>query len=109
MKIVIRLNALTILVVCGFATAGEPRKGGPIPMPMSEPVKCYQIVWGSKDQPGLGLAAGQAIELCAGATDALKVVRCFAQAWAHTDDGGLGLVAGQAIGLCKASSVHSGR
>jgi hypothetical protein len=106
MKTVLRLHAFTLLVVSGLATAAEPKKSESVPV--SEPVKCYQIVWGSKDQPGLALTAGQAIELCGGAADALRVVRCFAQSWAHTDDGGLGLTAGQAIRLCKANSVQSG-
>lgn len=106
MKNVRRCCVLTLLFVSELANAGEPRKGEQ--MPLSEPVKCYQIVWGSKDNPGLGLPAGQAIDLCSGATDALRVVRCFAQAWAHTDDGGLGLTAGQAIRLCKANAVHAG-
>ena len=108
MKNVRRYCVFTLLFVSGLANTGEARKSEPMPMPLSEPVKCYQIVWGSKDNPSLGLTAGQAIDLCSGATDALRVTRCFAQAWAHADDGGLGLTAGQAIRLCKANAVHAG-
>jgi hypothetical protein len=72
--------------------------------PESEPVKCYKIVWGSKDAPGLGLTAGQAVALCGGTDNAAKTATCFAQAWSHPDDGGLGLTAGQAVSLCKSNS-----
>ena len=74
----------------------------------SAPIACYQKAWGSKDNPGLGLTAGQAIELCGGATDADKVILCYAEAWGHPDEGGLGLTAGQAIALCKARSQSVG-
>lgn len=74
------------------------------PLPESEPVKCYKIVWGSKDTPGLGLTSGQAVTLCSGTENAAKTATCFAQAWAHQDDGGLGLTAGLAVSLCKANS-----
>jgi hypothetical protein len=98
------LPALALLIMSSLATAGEPKKSEPAPA--SEPIKCYEIAWGSKENSGLGLTAGQAVELCSGATDANKVIRCFAKAWAHTDDGGLGLTAGQAVRLCKTNSLQ---
>jgi hypothetical protein len=104
MKATFHVPALALLLVSGFATADTPRKYEPVPA--TEPIKCYEIVWGSKENPGLGLTAGQAIELCSGATDAIKVVQCFVKAWMHPDSGGLGLTAGQAIRLCKTSSLQ---
>lgn len=68
-----------------------------------EPVKCYRIAWEQLEKGGLGLTAGQAVELCSGAKDVLKVIRCYAQAWEHPSRGGLGLTAGQAVSLCKTS------
>lgn len=76
------------------------------PLPDSEPVKCYKTVWGSKDTPGLGLTAGQAVTLCSGTNNAAKTALCFAQAWSHPDEGGLGLTAGQAVSLCKSNSLQ---
>jgi hypothetical protein len=84
---------LALLLACGSATA-------------SEPVKCYEIAWGSKEKAGLGLTAGQAVTLCSGATDAKKVIQCFVEAWAHPNNGGLGLNAGQAVTLCKENSLQ---
>ena len=102
MKLVNQSYALMLLFASGSSSAAEPTKSQPDPAPIA----CYEQVWGSvkKGLPGLGLTAGQAVELCGGATDADKVIRCFSKAWAHVDDGGLGLAAGQAIRLCKANS-----
>jgi len=72
----------------------------------SEPVKCYEMAWGSKEKAGLGLTAGQAVMLCSGATDANKVIQCFVKAWTHPDNGGLGITAGQAVTLCKTNSLQ---
>jgi hypothetical protein len=94
MKTISHLPALALLLMSSLATAA------------SEPIKCYEIAWGSKQSPGLGLTAGQAVELCSGATDANKVIQCVAKAWAHLDDGGLGLTAGQAVRLCKTNSLQ---
>jgi hypothetical protein len=98
------VSAFVLLLVSSFAAAGDLQKIEPASA--SEPIKCFETAWGSKESPGLGLAAGQAVELCSGATDANKVIRCFAKAWAHRDDGGLGLTAGQAVRLCKTSSLQ---
>ena len=66
---------------------------------------CYATAW---DHPGngkggLGLTAGQAIELCKGAPLAKEVLQCYRTAWDHpgNGEGGLGLTAGQAIEFCK--------
>ena len=75
-------------------------------LPESEPVKCYKIVWGSKDTPGVGLTAGQAVALCSGTDNAAKTALCFVQAWSHPDNGGLGLTAGQAVSLCKSNPLQ---
>ena len=99
---------LAMLLVTGPAAAAKGKKDAPPPVP--EPIKCYEMAWGSKQNPehnpGLGLNAGQAVTLCSGTTDAEKTIRCFAQAWAHPDDGGLGLIAGQAVALCKTNSLE---
>jgi len=71
----------------------------------SEPVKCYEKAWESRDNGGLGLTAGQAVTLCGGTKDAAKIIECFVRAWAHPGNGGLGLTAGQAIALCKTNSL----
>ena len=102
MKSVVPISTVGLFLISGLSSAQQPKKDAPVAL--SAPVACYQIAWGSKDTPGLGLNAGQAVELCGGASDAEKVIKCFVQAWAHVDDGGLGLNAGQAIRLCKANS-----
>lgn len=104
MTTISHLPALALLLMSSLATAGEPKTTEPLPA--SEPTRCYEIAWGSKENPGLGLTAGQAVELCSGANDANKVIRCFVKAWAHPDDGGLGLTAGQAVRLCKTNSLQ---
>jgi hypothetical protein len=86
------LLVLAALVSCSSAFANEP-------------IKCYEMAWGSREKQGLGLTAGQAVTLCSGTTDAAKTIECFVRAWAHRDDGGLGLTAGQAITLCKSNSL----
>jgi hypothetical protein len=96
---------LWLLLISDPSTAGES-KDKLDSLPVSEPVKCYKIVWGSKDTPGLGLTAGQAVTLCGGTTDAAKTILCFVQAWSHPNDGGLGLTAGQAVALCKSNSLQ---
>lgn len=102
MKSIIQTFILMLLVAPGTSTAAEPTQS----RSDAAPIACYEQAWGSvkKGIPGLGLTAGQAVELCGGATDADKVIRCFTKAWAHVDDGGLGLTAGQAVRLCKANS-----
>jgi hypothetical protein len=72
----------------------------------SEPIKCYQKAWESPEKGGLGLAAGQAVTLCSGATNANRVVQCYVKAWEHPANGGLGLTAGQAVTLCKTNSLQ---
>lgn len=96
---------LGLLLVNAPATANDVKDimGS---LPESEPVKCYRIVWGSKDNPGLGLTAGQAVTLCSGTENAAKTVLCFVQAWSHPEKGGLGLTAGQAVSLCKSNSLQ---
>ncbi len=91
---------LGLLLICAPSTASES-KNKMDSLPVTEPVKCYKFVWGSKDTLGLGLTAGQAVTLCGVTTDAAKTTLCFVQAWSHPDDGGLGLTAGQAVALCK--------
>ena len=99
------LPLLGLLLINAPATASEVKdKMGSLPV--SEPVKCYKIVWGSKGVPGLGLTAGQAVTLCGGTDNAAKTVLCFEQAWSHPDNGGLGLTAGQAVSLCKSNSLQ---
>lgn len=94
-----------LLLISASSTASEI-KNKKDSLPATEPVKCYKAVWGSKDTPGLGLTAGQAVTLCGGTTDAAKTILCFAQAWSHPDNGGLGLTAGQAVALCKSNSLQ---
>lgn len=94
---------LGLLLISAPSTANE-LKDKMDSLPVSEPVKCYKTVWGSKDTPGLGLTAGQVVTLCGGTTDAAKTILCFVQAWSHPDNGGLGLTAGQAVALCKSNS-----
>ena len=103
MRTIVQILAVGLFVISAPGTAAEPKSD-----PVSAPITCYQYVWGSKVNPGLGLNAGQAVELCGGATDANQVIQCFTKAWAHPDDGGLGLSAGQAIRLCKVNSQSVG-
>lgn len=98
---ILALALLALTASATHATESKNKRGGTTE---SEPVKCYKIVWGSKDNPGLGLTAGLAIDLCTGSENGLKTANCFAQAWAHPDDGGLGLTAGQSVSLCKPKS-----
>jgi len=101
MRSPIRSFAIAAVFAAGPVSAEVQKVTNPL---LPAPVACYQTVWGSKDNPGLGLTAGQAIELCGGAIDAESVVRCFVVAWGPADAGGLGLNAGQAINLCKTSA-----
>ena len=98
-------SLLGLLLISAPSTASE-FKDKMNSLPVSEPVKCYKTAWGSKDTPGLGLTAGQAVTLCGGTPDAAKTILCFVQAWSHPDDGGLGLTAGQAVALCKTNSLQ---
>ena len=66
----------------------------------NEAAQCFEKAWANPNDGGLGLTRGQAVGLCKGATDAVKVTNCFEKAWAHPNDGGLGLTRGQAINLC---------
>ena len=95
---------LALILMGGAATASKSTNDAPAPV--SEPIRCYETVWGNKENPGLGLTVGQAVTLCSGATDANRVVQCFARAWAHPDDGELGLTAGQSVALCKTNSLQ---
>lgn len=90
------LVTLSLSLICSYATAEPKREDAAI-----APIKCYEQAWGSKENPGLGLNVGQAVELCSGATDPNKPIQCFIKAFAHRDDGGLGLNIGQAVRLCK--------
>lgn len=72
----------------------------------SEPIKCYQKAWETKENGGFGLTAGLAVTLCSGATNATKIIQCYAKAWEHRANGGLGLTAGQAVALCKTNSLQ---
>ena len=103
MKSIFPMLFFALLLMANSATAAEPKANSPTRA--SEPIKCYESAWGNKDNPGLGLNAGQSVTLCSGATDADKVIQCFVKAWAHRDDGGLGLNAGQAVTLCKTNSL----
>jgi hypothetical protein len=100
---------MAALVSASLAAAEAPRPSKPATssIPDAEPVKCYRMAWESREKGGLGLTAGQAVRLCSGATDALKVVLCYAQAWEHPANGGLGLTAGQAVTLCRTASVDA--
>lgn len=93
MKTIFHIPIFALLVISGPVTA-------------SEPIKCYEKAWESREKGGLGLTAGQAVTLCSGATDANKVIQCCAKAWAHPENGGLGLTAGQAVMLCKTNSLQ---
>jgi hypothetical protein len=57
---------LALLLITG--PAGAAKKDAP--PPVTEPIKCYEAAWGSKqdpeNNPGLGLNAGQAVTLCTG-------------------------------------------
>lgn len=99
MKAIFHVSIFLSLLIGGYAAASEPKKNPSTPA--SEPTKCYEGAWGSKESEGFGLTAGQAITLCRGTTNANKVLQCFSKAWAHPNNGGLGLSAGQAIDLCK--------
>ena len=68
-----------------------------------EVTKCFEKAWEHPNNGGLGLNRGQAVELCTGASNAVKVTTCFEKAWEHPDNGGLGLNRGQAVELCKSS------
>jgi hypothetical protein len=103
MKYIVPMSLLVLFLMADSANAAEPKSNGPAPT--SEPIKCYERAWGSKENSGLGLNAGQAVTLCSGTTDADKVIQCFVKAWTHRDDGGLGLPAGLAVSLCKTNSL----
>ena len=92
-----------LLFICSPSIARESRKGIDSRR-VAEPVKCYKLVWGTKDTPGQGLTTGQAVDLCRGTTNAAQTTLCFVQAWSHPGNGGLGLTAGLAIALCKSKS-----
>jgi hypothetical protein len=96
---------LGLLLISATSTASE-LKDTMDSLPASEPVKCYKAAWGSKDTPGIGLTAGQAVTLCGGTDDAEKTILCFVQAWSHPNNGGLGITAGQAVALCKSNSLQ---
>ncbi|MBX9676582.1 MAG: hypothetical protein K2V71_08260 [Methylotenera sp.] len=72
----------------------------------SQPTKCYQQAWESRENGGLGLSIGQAITLCGGATNANKVIQCYVEAWGHPSNDGLGLTIGQAVSLCKSNLLE---
>lgn len=96
---------LAVLLIGAPSTASE-LKNKMDSLTVSEPVKCYKEVWGSKDSPGAGLTVGQVVRLCGGTPDAKMTILCFIQAWAPPNEGGLGLTAGQAIDLCKSNSLQ---
>ena len=98
MKTIFYIPIFALLLMSGPVTASEPIA--------SEPIKCFEKAWGSREKGGLGLTAGQAVTLCSGATDANKVIQCYVKAWEHPDNGGLGLTAGQAVLLCKTNSLQ---
>jgi hypothetical protein len=100
MKACVYPIALSLCLISSAGTASEPQNKNPA----SAPIRCYEQAWGSKENPGLGLNVGQAIELCSGVVDVDKVIKCFKEAFAHPNDGGLGLNLGQAIRLCKVNS-----
>lgn len=93
MKVILHLFIFALLPICAPAAA-------------SEPIKCYEKVWASRERGGLGLTAGQAVTLCGGTIDAAKTIECYVRAWGHPGNGGLGLTAGQAIQLCKTNSLE---
>ena len=105
MKSIFNLQVPALLLVSSIAMAEESKKIETIPD--TEPTKCYKMAWGSKESQGLGLTAGQAVDLCGGATDANKVILCVVKAWSHPDNDGLGLNAGQAVRLCKTNSLQN--
>lgn len=100
------LFSIAGLLLCNMPVMAGETKEKATSLTAAEPIKCYQLVWGSKDTPGLGLTAGQAVTLCSGTDNAAKTAICFLQAWTHTNDGGLGLTAGQAVSLCKSNSLQ---
>lgn len=70
------------------------------------PISCYKLAASTEKLTGVSLNVGQAIELCSGANDAVKVIQCFLMAFSHPENGGLGLNAGSAIRLCKQNSQN---
>jgi hypothetical protein len=74
----------------------------------NEAIKCYETAWGHPKEGGLGLTAGQAVELCSGTTNANEIIQCYVKAWGNKANGGLGLTAGQAVRLCKRNALSSG-
>jgi len=105
MKFIFNLKVPALLLVSSIAIADESKKIETIPD--TEPTKCYEMAWGSAESEGLGLSAGQAVELCSGATDANTVILCLVKAWSHPGNDGLGLTAGQAVSLCKTNSLQN--
>jgi hypothetical protein len=69
----------------------------------NEAAGCFEKAWAHPNDGGLGLPRGLAVELCTGATDAVKVTSCFKKAWAHPNEG-LGLPAGLAVELCTGAT-----
>lgn len=107
MKTNFHTSILALLLLSGPAFAiGAETSAKPAAETESEPIKCYQRAWESKENGGFGLTAGQAVTLCSGATNAIKIIQCYAKAWEHTANGGLGLTAGHAIALCKTNSLQ---
>ncbi len=100
MKPIIQTFVFALCLVSNLGTADEP-ENDPVESP---PIACYQLAAGSKEITGVNLNVGQAVELCGGATDAIKVIQCFVMAFSHPESGGLGLNAGNAIRLCKENS-----
>jgi len=78
----------------------------------NEAAQCFEKAWEHPNNGGHGLTRGEAVNLCNGATDAVKVTKCFEKAWKHPNNGGLGLTRGEAVNLCtsspKARSTASG-
>ena len=95
-----RINKL--LVTLAFSTLfgnGVAVASGDASEIESEPIRCYILATAAASLP-----KGQAVKLCSGTTDGIKVFKCFMNAVAPTDEGGLDLPMGFAINLCKTNS-----
>ena len=91
-----------LLVTLAFSTLfgnGAAVASGDASEIESEPIRCYIL-----ETAAASLPTGQAVKLCGGTTDGIKVFKCFMNAVAPTDEGGLDLPMGFAINLCKTNS-----
>ena len=100
-----RLNKLLIPLTFSMLFSNAALGAADVTDFFTEPTNCYYLMTvGLQLATGLGLYAGEAVQVCSGTTDAAKTVRCYAKAIGSEEDGGLGLRKGLAIKLCKSNS-----